>query len=738
MNLLFLIRLLRKRMWLLLGLSLFAVVLTFILTLGYRSKYESSAQLATGFTITSPLDEEKYNVFEERVKFSNLIATINSPVVLSMLSYQLILHDLEEDPAFRAIDDNENIETINRINLQEARETFTQKLNNSEVLSTFNENDRQLLELLEIYEYDQRSIRDELLTYREGQTDYINVRFSSENPQLSAFAVNTLCDEFIRYYNSLQLARTNESAAAYKKLLEQKQQLLEVKSNSLEQFKSSQGVLNFNVESESKVEQIAQAETALVEERTRANGLRMSLANATQQLETLEAQLGQVNYGGANSNPTLGTNADILQLQQRIKEVNQAYVTSGMTDERLMDSLTRLRKRRTSLLRFNEGRGFSPESQERLLELQEKTNQLEVDLAISLENIGYIQSTLGALRSNVGTYASKEARIAGLQREVELATQEYQDAQERYSAALDMSLSSVSNIRQIVYGQPAIEPEPSKRLILSGLAGISTFVLGALIIGLLAYVDVTLKDSFNFSQLVNLRLIGVVNRVSLNKTSISRIFSAMVTSNDRGDDTGSMFKELIRKIRFDIDSSGKKTFLFTSPKPQEGKSILMISLAHTFSLSKKRVLLVDTNFPHNTLTKYFKAAPALEEFIEKRGFESNASKGVITHTGIPSVDIIGCSGGNFSPLERFTKDDIQAFTDYMEQYYDYVLLEGPSLNKFLDSKELSLFAEGVIAVFSAKSVIRHTDRETIAFLRSLDDRFSGAVLTMVEKEDVDA
>ena len=738
MNLLFLLRLLRKRILLLVGISIFAAALTLILTFGYRSKYESSAQLATGFTITSPLDEERYNVFEEKVKFSNLIATISSPVVLSMLSYQLILHDLEEDPAFRTVDDDDDIETINRINLQEARETFKAKLNDSEVLSTFNENDRQLLELLEAYEYDQKSLRDELLAYREGQTDYISVRFSSENPQLSAFVVNTLCAEFIRYYNSLQLARTNESAAAYKKLLEQKQQLLEVKSNSLEQFKSSQGVLNFNVESESKVEQIAQAEGALVEERTKANGLRMSLTSATQQLETLETQLNQADYNSANVGANSSTNADVLQLQQRIKEVNQAYVTSGMTNENLMDSLTRLRKRRTSLLRSSGGMTPPVESRERLLDLQEKKNQLEVSLAISLENIEYIRSTLGILRSNVGTYASKEARIAALQREVDLATQEYQDAQEKYSAALDMSLSAISSVRQIVFGQPAIEPEPSKRLILTGLAGVSTFILGALIIGLLSYVDVTLRDSFNFSRMANLRLIGMVNHVKFGKTSLARIFSAMVTSTYRGDDTESTFKELIRKIRFEIDSTGKKSFLFTSPKTQEGKSILLISLAHTFSLSKKRVLLVDTNFPHNTLTKYFKAAPALEDFIEKRGFESEASKGVITRTGIPLVDIIGCVGGNFSPLERFTKDDIEAFVSYMSQYYDYILLEGPSLNKFLDSKELSLFVERVIAVFSAKSVIRHSDRETIDFLKSLDDKFLGAVLTQVEKEDVDA
>lgn len=736
MNLLFLLRLLQKRIWLLLGVSLFAAVLTFFLTLEYKRTYLSSAQLATGFTTTNPLDEERYNVFEEKVKFSNLIATLNSPVVTSMLSYKLILHDLEGKVPFRNIEDDDDLETISEIDLKGAAKIFKEKLERSEVLSTFDEKDRQLLELLEIYEYDRESVRDELMVYREGQTDYITVLFYSENPELSAFVVNTLSSEFIRYYNSLQLARTNESVDSYKNLVEQKQQQLEVKANSLEQFKSSQGVLNFSIESESKVGQIAEAEGALVEERRNTNALRLSLSGVKQQIEALENQIDQRDYSGAET--TLNTNSEILQLQQRIKDLNQEYVTSGMSNGPLLDSLNRLRSRRTSLLNLSGGRVSPTELQERLFTLQEKKNQLEVDLAISQENTNYIQTTLQMLRSNVGTYASKEARIAALQREVDLATQEYQDAQEKYSTALDFSMSSISNVRQIVYGQPAIEPEPSKRLILTALTGISTFVLGALIIGFISYVDVTLKDASNFGRLVGLKLIGVINHIPLNKTSISRIFSPIVTPKDRGGDDESMFKESVRKIRFEIENSGKKTFLFTSAKPQEGKSILMIALVHTLSLSKKRVLLVDTNFPHHTLTKYFKAAPVLEDFIDNRGFESEISKGVITRTGISSVDVIGCGGGNYSPLERFSKENIEAFLEYVSQYYDYILLEGPSINKFLDTKELVLFVDRVIAVFSAKSAVRQTDQETISFLKGLDDKFLGAILTQVETEDVEA
>lgn len=732
MNLLFLLKTLQSRIWLLVGAALFAAVLTFLLTLDYERTYLSSARLSTGFTLSNPINGEAYSVAEERVKFNNLMSTLNSPVMISMLSYNLILNDLSDLPPFRVIEDEEAAQVVAALDLDEAREIFRKKLENFEVLTTFDDKERALLELLIIYDYDVESVKDQLTAYREGQTDYITVRYLSENPQLSAFAVNTLCQEFIRYYNSLQSARTTESVETYQRLVAQKQQALEAKADLLEQFKSSQGVLNFNVESESKVGQIAQAEAALNEERKNANALRLSLEGVNNRMQKIEAS------AGTRALTNSGANAELLAVQEQIEELNQKYVLAGLANPTLLDSLNQLRSRRTQLLSTTNRRLPPAEQQERLYELETRKAQLETELAISRENLGYIQSSLGMLRNNASTYASKEARIAALQQEVALATQEYQDAQEKYNQALDMSLSSASQIRQVLYGQPAIEPEPSQRLILTALAGLSTFVLGALIIGFLGYIDVSLKDPASFARRVGTHLIGTVNYINFKNSSLSRIFSSIVSVKDRGTHEDSIFKELLRKIRFEIERTNQKTFLFTSTKPQEGKSILIIALAHTFSLSKKRVLIIDTNFPHHTLTKYFKASPSLEDFVTGKRFTSEESKAYVTQTGIPSVDIIGCTGGNYSPLEIFSSEDLEALINHLSQSYDYILMEGPSINKFSDTKELALFADKVIAVFSAKSVLRQADHESVDFLQGLGDKFMGSVLTQVEKENAEA
>jgi polysaccharide biosynthesis transport protein len=68
--------------------------------------------------------------------------------------------------------------------------------------------------------------------------------------------------------------------------------------------------------------------------------------------------------------------------------------------------------------------------------------------------------------------------------------------------------------------------------------------------------------------------------------------------------------------------------------------------------------------------------------------------------------------------------------------YDYILMEGASLNDYSDSKELLTFADKVITVFSADSKIEQIDRESINFIRSLKDAFLGAILNKVNEKNI--
>ena len=197
------------------------------------------------------------------------------------------------------------------------------------------------------------------------------------------------------------------------------------------------------------------------------------------------------------------------------------------------------------------------------------------------------------------------------------------------------------------------------------------------------------------------------------------------------------FIENLRKLRYEIERSGKHIILFTSTKPQEGKTTILEAVAHTFSMSKKKILLIDANFSNNTLTRDFSAKPTLVTFSMKGQETVEKIWNITTVTQITNVDVIGCEEGNYTPSEILPKNNLLDHLDKFRQHYDYILIEGAALNSHADSKELTDFVEGVVIVFSARNSLGENDRESIEFLKHHRNKFIGAVLNNVDEQNLD-
>jgi Mrp family chromosome partitioning ATPase len=110
----------------------------------------------------------------------------------------------------------------------------------------------------------------------------------------------------------------------------------------------------------------------------------------------------------------------------------------------------------------------------------------------------------------------------------------------------------------------------------------------------------------------------------------------------------------------------------------------------------------------------------------------NASKSAAYDT----VYVLGSEGGDYTPSEVLAGHNILTHLPEIIKDFDYIFLEGPPLNDFSDSRELSQYVEGVIAVFSAEHVIKQIDKESLTFLNDLNGKFYGSILNMVDLENV--
>jgi Mrp family chromosome partitioning ATPase/uncharacterized protein involved in exopolysaccharide biosynthesis len=736
MDFLYLLRVLLKKKWLILGVALLASSVAWFLTMNQPKKYYSFMQFSTGFTVNDEVkvNNENVDIYAADVKFNNVFVTVTSPSVISLLSYQLILHDLQSQNPFRRLTPQQQQSPLFKMtDPSVAVLIFQRKLESMSVLNSIQPDEKALLEYLSFYGYDYNSLLNELTVNRLQRTDYVEIGCMTENPELSAFMVNELFPQFLRYYKGVRSSKSAESVDTLRSLMDKKKQDLDAKNIQLR----SVGVLDVGDENTSKLETIMNLETTLTQEQSQQTQRNYDLQKIKQRI----LKVG----GAAVKNKTTNGNDELVILRKSVNEAFQAYIDSGSSNPSLRPKYEALKAEYQNKIAAitpdidsgAAGTGIE-ESRDALLE---KKNDLEVDIRAGGDNINAIQAKISSIRANLVKDASKDADIETMLKDAELANKEYLYAKQKYNDAIDITTSSVNNFRPVILGQPAISPQPSKRALIVGMAGSSTFIIAILILVLLTYLDSSIKTPVIFARTVGLKLISMINFMNLGKKNLSELINTRDDYPDASDNKRhNQFREALRKLRFEIEHSGKQTFLFASTKKGEGKTTLIQALSYSMGMSKKRILIIDTNFCNNDLTIQLKADPILEK-IHPNGSHGQSLVGQVKaaakeiQTGI---FVIGSEGGDYTPSEILPRENLLQHLDVLKTEYDFIFLEGPPLNDFSDSKELVQYVDGVIAVFSAHHIIKQIDRQSMTFFNELNGKFCGAVLNMVDLEDVNA
>jgi polysaccharide biosynthesis transport protein len=279
MDILILLKLVWRRKWIILLVPVVTGIGAFFLTKNNVLLYRAEAQLTAGFALPDQvqLTDDKFNPRDVEIKFSNLLATMNSGLLYNLLSYRLILHDLENsDMAFRTPGPNEA--PLQPWQRNEVETEFRSKLAEMVPLASSDSLFNIMRKVLNRYNYTYPFLQGALSMKRIPNTDYIRIEFVSENPELSAFAANAYCDELIRYNSSLHSEQSGESAEFLKQLVVQKKADLDDKTETLRIFRSRNGMLDAQQEGQLTMTQITDLEQKRDALKSKIQGLELTIA----------------------------------------------------------------------------------------------------------------------------------------------------------------------------------------------------------------------------------------------------------------------------------------------------------------------------------------------------------------------------------------------------------------------------------------------------------------------------
>jgi uncharacterized protein involved in exopolysaccharide biosynthesis/Mrp family chromosome partitioning ATPase len=732
MELTYIIRILLKNKKYILGATFLTGVVALIFTFFLKDKYESRSQISTGYTILQEikLSDASFDIGEIDIKFNNAIENITSPKVLNLLSYKLMLHDLGAENKFSKVDSSEisNLEGLENFNYEEVRAVLISKYDNLTLLNGSIESEKKIISLIEFFGYDLESLRENLEVYRYQRSDYINIVYTSENPFLSEFVVNQLISEFQRYFEISTRERSISAKQALDSIVVQREidmkNKIALKSNYLRDSISSPGTASVNA----RISKSSDYESIIADEISKIQSLNYQIEQVQNQIESVGTP--------ETVTAVVPSNKEYADLRKRYNELTNQYIRSGSTDANLKTEIEQLQMRLKSLASTSTTGNKTDNSTKstQLNALAKEKIELEAALRSSNARIEFYRSKLADMGVIIPRTRQKSTiRVDQLDKEIEMSMMEYTSAKEKVNIIGELTDPGQSNFKQTIYGQAALEREPTKRLLIVAIALISGMLLSSLAYILIAYFDQKIRTPAQFQRMTNLPLIGVINFIDLKASSLKEHIVQIEKSKTNRTNN---FREFLRKMRYEIESSGKRTIMFTSTEPNQGKTTLLQSLAFSLSLSKKRVLLIDTNFCNNDLSVLNDAKPTLELFsFDKIESDKTALTNLISRTGVENVDIIGCKGGDYTPNEILPKDHILNHLDFFLTMYDYVLIEGAPLNGFTDAKELSQFVDGIVAIFSANAEIKSADKESIKYFKTIPEKFIGSVLNQLDMNE---
>ncbi len=213
---------------------------------------------------------------------------------------------------------------------------------------------------------------------------------------------------------------------------------------------------------------------------------------------------------------------------------------------------------------------------------------------------------------------------------------------------------------------------------------------------LLELIDTSVKSPADLTKRVELPVLGMVPHTDDIEEEIEHLPLAYVTNPD------SIVSEAFRQIRtcllFSSPLAHRRSVLITSPMPEDGRATVSMNLAGAIAGAGKKVLLVDTNFRQPAVQKFFPQLPSagLSSALVGKHHWSDLVMELDSNLFMMSAGAVPPN-----PTELLGSDQMRDILAEMVEQYDQVLLKGTPCLVVSDSVVLSTLVDGVIMVVRA-------------------------------------
>ncbi|MGQ9505322.1 MAG: polysaccharide biosynthesis tyrosine autokinase [Thermogutta sp.] len=564
-----------------------------------------------------------------------------------------------------------------------------------------------------------------------GNSEFMNVSFSSRRPAETAVLVNAIVDAYMREVVDTEQRERRERLSELDQLYAEKESELRKLENDLKTL--SQQLETGDSQALSLKQQIIlqqfstyRSELINVQLRImRTQGelsLKKALRDKAAQLQVTERELD----AAARTDPLLLQlsirEAELKKLIAQARDVVRPEMANrygNRFNQDLIDVQNRIQARREELRQELE--------QKRVVNIDEEIENLNFELAILDQQQKQLEQEVEKIRQIAETFGKGSIEIEFLRAEVDLARKTLQTiAEERNRMSIE--LRAKPRITVVQRAETPRVADQDKRIQLATLAGLAGLILPGAV---LLWWDVRRKPINAPQDVLRAGGVDVWGTIPLLPPRAMRAITDERVRSKKHRQWRQMFIESVRKIAARLiresDDNRLKVVMVTSAIAGEGKTTLAGQLALSLAQMGKKTIIVDFDLRRPAIHDAFniRISPGLSEVLRGEISLNDA----IQAASIENLYVL--SAGYWSPhrLAVLANGVVGTIFNQLREEFDLVIVDGTPVLPVADTRFISTHCDGVVL-----SVIRDYSRgplvrSTKQILESFRVRVLGTVMT---------
>ena len=339
-----------------------------------------------------------------------------------------------------------------------------------------------------------------------------------------------------------------------------------------------------------------------------------------------------------------------------------------------------------------------------------------------------LEAELQATETNALQLSDFAIRYNVLSREVEADKAQFDSIINRLGQTSVAEQIAPERLRVI---QPAAMPEmpasPRFKLVFA-LAIFGGLVAGLGISFVLDGANTSIRTADESEQYLALPVLGEIPRLSKNEINNSIVMA----DSDRDSAAAEIFRTLRTTLSMLGRETDRKTYLFTSALPDEGKTFASVNYAASLAQQGLRTLLIDMDLRRPMIEELFTGKRSLlpgvtDYFSGHKTFDELC----VQHSDIPKLFWIPGGSTVPNPLELLTQSDFHQLLDRAVGDYDRVVIDTAPLLPVSDALILAGEVQTVVLVVQSGKTPRKAVQRSVQLLKQADVTIGGILLNLM-------